>query len=352
MNKKKIMITVTAISCLTLLATGCGKTAKLKNGEEKAVSLKSSSISANSYYDEIKENNISKLISMVDHKIFDKKYKTTDEETKQIDEQIKQIRTYYKTDDEFNSAIKQYFGVNTEKELRDEMELDFKKKKAITAYIKSNLTDKEINDYYESNITGDIKASHILIKFDVKDDATDKEKEKAEKKALKKAKEIIEKLNKGEKFATLAKKNSDDTATAANGGDLGYFKVDEMDSDFVTAVKGLKDNEYTKEPVKTKSGYHIILRVNEKDKPKLKDVKSEIKTTLTENKLNEDQTEYYKALVKIREKNGLKFNDSKLKKAYDDAMKKLTTPAETSSTDSAESTNEATESSTSTTSLK
>ena len=73
--------------------------------------------------------------------------------------------------------------------------------------------------------------------------------------------------------ADLAKKYSKDEASASNGGDLGYFDLNEMVDEFSDAVKELKVDEYTKEPVKSSFGYHIILKTGEKEKPKLKDVK-------------------------------------------------------------------------------
>jgi foldase protein PrsA len=96
-----------------------------------------------------------------------------------------------------------------------------------------------------------------------------------------------------------------------------------MVEEFSNAVKELKNNEYTKEPVKTQYGYHIILRTGEKDKAKLEDVKDEIIDTLTNQKLNEDPSVYYETLKAIREKKKIKFNDDVLKKAYNDYMNKL-----------------------------
>ena len=67
--------------------------------------------------------------------------------------------------------------------------------KQIEDYIKENLTEKEMKDYYENKIVGDIEAKHILIAVKNDDNATDEEKEANDKKAKEKAKEIIEKDN-------------------------------------------------------------------------------------------------------------------------------------------------------------
>ena len=146
---------------------------------------------------------------------------------------------------------------------------------------------------------------------------------KAEEKALKEAKEVIKKLDEGKKFADLAKKYSDDDATKNKGGDLGTFKYADMEEDFSKACKDLKVKEYTKEPVKTRYGYHIILKTKQEKKAKLKDVKDDIKETLTTNKLNADSSLYYKTLVDIRKDKKITWKDTVLEKAYEEYTNKL-----------------------------
>jgi peptidyl-prolyl cis-trans isomerase C len=85
----------------------------------------------------------------------------------------------------------------------------------------------------------EVSARHILL--DKEDDA----------------KEVIRELDKGADFATLAKQRSKDPA-AASGGDLGFFSHDEMVPEFADAAFALKKGEYTKTPVKTQFGWHVI----------------------------------------------------------------------------------------------
>ena len=96
-----------------------------------------------------------------------------------------------------------------------------------------------------------------------------------------------------------------------------------MVEEFSDAVRNLKNGEYTKEPVKTKFGYHIILKVDEKEKEKLKDVKEDIKTKLTAKKMEDDNSIYYKSLIKYRESKKLTWKDDDLKKQYNAYMDKL-----------------------------
>ena len=161
-------------------------------------------------------------------------------------------------------------------------------------------------------MAGDISAKHILIKVKSATDSEGLEDEEAKKKA----KEIIKKLDDGEDFEKLAKENSNDPGSASNGGDLGYFNKGDMVKEFEEAAYDLRVNEYTKEPVKTSYGYHIILKTGEKEKGKFDKIKKELKDKLVEKKKEEDKTITVTALDEIRKNYKLKFKDSKLKKIY------------------------------------
>lgn len=324
MKKRKIIMILATVLVASTLMTGCGKKIEVKNGSKVAVSTKKGKYTATEYYEKIKEDNISTLVNMIDHELFDEKYKTSDEETKEIDSQVSQIRSYSGDSDEtFVNLIRQYFGVESEEELREMLSLEYKRKQAVEDYLKDQLKDSEIKKYYDENIYGEVQASHILITVDVEDGATDEEKEEADKKAKETAEDIIKQLNDGKKFATLAKKYSKDESNASKGGDLGYFDLTTMVEEFANAVKELKVDEYTKEPVKTEFGYHVILKTGEKEKKELEEVEDDIKETLAEQKLNADNSVYYESLKAVREKNKITWNDDGLKKAYNDYVEKL-----------------------------
>ena len=74
------------------------------------------------------------------------------------------------------------------------------------------------------------------------------------------AKNILERLTKGEKFANIAKQVSL-CPSGKRGGDLGSFGRGMMVKEFETAAFALNKGETTKQPVKTKFGYHIIKRL-------------------------------------------------------------------------------------------
>ena len=108
---------------------------------------------------------------------------------------------------------------------------------------------------------------------------------------------MLAKIQSGESFEDLAKEYSTDTATAANGGDLGFFTKDEMVEEFSNAAFALGVNEVS-EPVKTTYGYHII-KVTDKKEAKvatLEDSKEEIRDILKDQKIQEQYPTWYQTV--------------------------------------------------------
>lgn len=116
---------------------------------------------------------------------------------------------------------------------------------------------KKVYEEYKASFKSqkEVKAKHILVDNEAK------------------AKEVIAKLNKGGNFDKLAKEYSKEPA------DLGYFPKEAMVPEFSKAAFALKKGQYTKSPVKTQFGYHVILvedirdakpQPYEKVKPQLK----------------------------------------------------------------------------------
>lgn len=92
------------------------------------------------------------------------------------------------------------------------------------------------------------------------------------------AQKIIGQLKAGNDFAALAKRMSADKATAAKGGDLGWFGPRDMDPSFTNAVALLKKGDYTSTPVQTAAGWHVIQLQNTRDRtpPAYDDVKDRL----------------------------------------------------------------------------
>ena len=115
---------------------------------------------------------------------------------------------------------------------------------ASAAYLKDRKpTDEEMKAEYDQQIASlpasEYHARHILV---ANEDF---------------AKKLIDQLDKGARFEDLAKKESMDPSKA-KGGDLGWFTPDRMVPAFAAAVTGLTKGAYTKTPVQTQYGWHII----------------------------------------------------------------------------------------------
>ncbi|MDQ1315625.1 MAG: peptidyl-prolyl cis-trans isomerase [Pseudomonadota bacterium] len=157
-----------------------------------------------------------------------------------------------------------------EKEPRLAAMLDIRRKDQLAKayledYVKTHpVTDAEIQTTYdkakEQPVEPEYRARHILVKTEAE------------------AKKIIASLGKKAKFEDLAKKQSADTGSAKNGGDLNWSARNAFVKEFSDALAGLKKGETTKTPVKTQFGYHVIRLddVRQPEFPALDAVRGEI----------------------------------------------------------------------------
>jgi peptidyl-prolyl cis-trans isomerase D len=123
---------------------------------------------------------------------------------------------------------------------------------------KINLPQTEIERAYNNNMEQyttpeQVRASHILLKTEGKDDAAVKAK----------AEEVLKQARGGADFAELAKKYSEDEASAKNGGDLDYFGRGRMVPEFDQTVFAMQPGQIS-DLVKTQYGYHIIKLADKK----------------------------------------------------------------------------------------
>lgn len=319
--KKKLLICLAVLG----LTSGCGKVSTLPNGNDALVSFSNTNlgISAGDLYSEVKGTALSKLIDMIDTKILLDKYpdKSSDAD-KYVNEQYDLIKTNFKDDkgkfdeESLKEQIYAYYGITDIDKFKDIIRLNYYRTEAVNDYAKKSVTDKQIQKYYDENVYGDISCKHILITPAVTDNMSDEDKTKADNEALQKAKDIIKKLKNGESFDDLAKEYSDDTSNKDKGGDLGYFNTGDMLEEFEKAAFALKKGKYTTTPVKTKYGYHIILKTDEKEKPSLEDKKEEIIKTLASEAKSNDTALSINALVELRKEYGMNIEDDEMSKLY------------------------------------
>ncbi|MGF0471718.1 peptidylprolyl isomerase [Lysinibacillus sphaericus] len=164
------------------------------------------------------------LQQMATEKVLSDKYKVSD---KELNEAYDALASQF--GDNFDQALAQN-GL-TEQGFKDSLFIELLQDKAV----EDTLDTKK---YYEQMKT-ELNARHILVA----DENT--------------AKEVIKKIKGGAKFADVAKEYSTDTGSAQKGGELGWFSVGSMVSQFNDAAYKLPLNTIS-EPVKSAFGYHII----------------------------------------------------------------------------------------------
>ena len=284
--------------------------AKLENGLEPVASIDGLTITAEDLYEDMKEiYSVSSLLDKIDNKVLEEKYPENDEMNDELQEEAE---NYYNMYNQYYGISKEEFlaknGFGSERAFIEYLRLQYRRSKYTDDYVKGLITDKEINDFYEEKVYGDINTKHILVKVD--SNATDEDKKNAENLA----KEIISKLNEGKTFDEVKEEYKDQITYE----ELGYKAYNaSLESAYMEAMQKLENNSYSKEPVKTSYGYHVIYRIDQKEKPALEDVKEEIITSLVEEKKSEDTYIQYKALEKMREDVNLKFTDTVLEKKYE-----------------------------------
>lgn len=313
--KKKILII--SLCSILLICSGCKSKVELKDGKEVIAKVKGKDITAEELFDKLKENYGSTvLINMIDEYIVNKEIKDDSEAIEYAKAQVESMKSQYKQAGyDWNTVLTQY-GYSSDKDLINDYANDRKKTLVAKEYIKKEITDDEINEYYEKEIYGDYTVKHILISPEVKDDMSDEEKEEAEKKAKEKAEEVIKKLDNGEKWKDLVKEYSSDTASVEKEGLIENFTKGDVVDEFFNATLKLKDNEYTKEPVQSTYGYHVILKISNTKKPSLNKSKTKILNAISENKLNNDKNLFNNTWKKIRESYNLDIADSTISKGY------------------------------------
>jgi peptidyl-prolyl cis-trans isomerase C len=133
----------------------------------------------------------------------------------------------------------------------------------------------EYDKFVAANAGKEYRARHILVA---------KEEE---------AKAIIASLKKGGKFEDLAKKQSKDPGSGANGGDLDWASAKSYVSEFSEAMVKLTKGQTTQTPVKTQYGFHVIRLddVREAPMPKFDEVKGQIQQQMQQERLSKFQDE-------------------------------------------------------------
>lgn len=320
--KKKII----GLCAILLLASGCGKIPTLENGQEAIVTFENGDmISVDDFYTAIKDTyGLQTLITMIDTYVLETEFPDY------VDEAHTRGDAYadaYVESLGSEQAVLDNYGFQSMDAFREYWYLTMLQSHAIEEYAKDQITDEQIEDYYNNDVIGDMEISHILITPNVDEDATDEETDAAEEEAQATVEEIIGLLNEASEngediesvFAELAKEYSEDEDTKDDGGSLGRINYGDLSSNYdelITAAEELEDGEYSTEVITTELGYHVILKAKSYEKDSLDDVRDEIIDTLSQEYVNDNDDAGINALQHYRRAYGMEIQDDEINKQY------------------------------------
>lgn len=216
---------------------------------------------------------------------------------KQAETRLAEFRKRFPTPEAFQKSLTT--AGFTEAELPVLVRRDIIIKNLVEQRIAKDITisEADLKKFYEENIgqfksPEAVRASHILITVDAKAGADEKQK------AREKAEALRKRLQAGEDFAELAKKESG-CPSSAQGGDLGFFSRGQMVPPFEKAAFALKPGEIS-EVVETQFGYHVIKLKERKEASTVPfaDVKGRIEEFLRGQKLQKAVLDFADGLRK------------------------------------------------------
>lgn len=322
-NSKKIITKETVISAVIGLVVGIALTcvvcliartrgmANLRYGKDTIASVAGKSIATEKVYESLKPNyGLSALIDEVDKAIVSEKYTLTEKEEKEAKEQADYYLNYYTSSGLTEQEFYEKNGFSNYDEFLDDVRASLKTNKYLYDYLESKLDAGAVQKYYDENKDSieTYDSEHILVK--ISDTVTDEQ-------ALALANEIITKLNEGKSFSEVVEEYKDQITHE----ELGYQgKTSSLQQSYIDELVALKDGEYSKTPVKTTYGYHIVHKIATST---LEDLRGTIIETLSTDMLTEDSNLLYKAFVELRKENNLEIYDEQLKKQYDEYCTKI-----------------------------
>ena len=320
--KKKII----GLCAILLLTSGCGEVPTLENGQDAIVTFENGDmISVDDFYTEIKDTyGLQTLITMIDTYVLETEFPDfLDTANEQAEYYVDSYIEMYGGED----AVLQQTGFQTMDDFHEYWYVAMLQSHAIEEYAKMQITDEEIEEYYNNDVIGDMEISHILITPNIDEDATDEETDAAEEEAQATIEEIIGLLDEAsdngediaEVFANLAAEYSEDENTKDDGGSLGRVNYGDLSSDYdelLAAAEELEDGEYSTEVITTELGYHVILKVKSYEKDSLDDVRDEIIDTLSQEYVNDNDDAGINALQHYRRAYGMEIQDSEINRQY------------------------------------
>lgn len=160
----------------------------------------------------------------------------------QVRGELIELETFYQEFLRLTGGTRTNLLPKNDAEVRMYLSIRTEAKSWLVKHLRSKLTDSQIQALYLKRTRGliyEYRARHILLP------------------SYDEAKSIVDRLNAGEDFASLAK-NSLDLGTKDSGGDLDWSPAERFVPEIAQVLRGLNNGEFTRVPVKTAFGYHVI----------------------------------------------------------------------------------------------
>lgn len=304
---KKITLPI-LLSASVITLAGCSS----MNSGEKYITSKAGDVTQSEVLDYIGSQNISKAATDVAiRKILLEKYKDKINDDL-INKKFEEAQNQYGGKEQFEELLKKE-GFTTDK-YKEGLKVRLSQAYMINEY--NNVSEEKIKEEYEKE-KKQYNIAHILIS--VKGETSPNG--LSDEDAKKKAEEILEKINNGEDFATLAKDNSTDTANASKGGELGWSSKENSPfvKEFSEVAYSLDKGKISESVVKTPFGYHII-KVLDTRELSFDDLKYSIIEDIANKSVASDPSISSKALQKIFEEYNVSGNTSEIKSYINDML--------------------------------
>lgn len=304
---KKITLPI-LLSASVITLAGCSS----MNSGEKYITSKAGDVTQAEVLDYIGSQNISKAATDVAiRKILLEKYKDKINDDL-INKKFEEAQNQYGGKEQFEELLKKE-GFTADK-YKEGLKVRLSQAYMINEY--NNVSEEKIKEEYEKE-KKQYNIAHILIS--VKGETSPNG--LSDEDAKKKAEEILEKINNGEDFATLAKDNSTDTANASKGGELGWSSKENSPfvKEFSEVAYSLDKGKVSENVVKTPFGYHII-KVLDTRELSFDDLKYSIIEDIANKSVASDPSISSKALQKIFEEYNVSGNTSEIKNYINDML--------------------------------
>lgn len=198
------------------------------------------------------------LDELIVDKLVSRKASSVDIKDADLEAEVTRVKSQFPSEEVFKAEMQK--AGETDSSFRETVKRMMQQQKWMEEQIgdKAAVADTEAKKFYDENKKEFehpelVRASHILIRLpEDADEKTVAEKKKA-------AEAALERVGaKKEDFASVAKEVSEEPGAKESGGDLNFFPKDRMVPEFANAAFGMSKDEISKEPVRTKFGWHVI----------------------------------------------------------------------------------------------